>query len=241
MSKRVICIVGEPAMGKSASLRTLANQERILYLNCEANKDLPFAHKFKMVNITDPYQVLDEIAKAEEDGDIDTVVIESITMLMEMFESVHINNAKDTRAAWGEYSQFFKNLMQQYVGPSPLSFIFTAHIENELNEETGQHEMRIPVKGALKKVGIAAFFTVIVQAKRMTIKKIEKYKKDNELLDVSKRDESLGYKYVFQTQTTKETIGDCIRGPFEMFEIQESFMDNDAQALLDVVDDFYAA
>ena len=129
--------------------------------------------------------------------------------------------------------------MQQYVGPSKLSFIFTSHIENELNDETGQHEMRIPVKGALKKVGVAAFFTVIVQAFRMTIKKMEKYKKDNELLEITPRDEALGYKYVFQTQTTKETIGDCIRGPFEMFAVQESFMDNDAQALLDVVDDFY--
>ncbi len=236
-NKRMILIVGKPGRGKTASLRDMSHPEGVLFLNCEAGKDIPFRSKFREEVITDPLDVLDFIAEAEDDDDIHTVVIDSLTMMMEMFESVHIIGAKDSRAKWGEYNQFFKELMQQYVAPSRLRFIFTAHLDEKFNEESGTTEYVVPVKGALSKIGIAAFFSVIVAADKLPIKKLKPY--ENDLLKVTKREEALGYKHVFQTLPTKDMIGLPVRGPFDLFEIEETFIDNNAETLLDVLDEYH--
>lgn len=236
-NKRMILIVGEPGQGKTASLRDIEHPEGVIFCNCEAGKDIPFRSKFREEVITDPLDILDIIADAEEDEDVHTVVIDSLTMMMEMFESVHIVGAKDSRAKWGEYNQFFKELMQQYVAPSRLRFIFIAHLDGQLNEETGAIEYKVPVKGALSKIGIAAFFSVIVAAKKLPIKKLKGY--DNDLLNITKRDEALGYKHVFQTLPTKEMIGLPVRGPFDLFEVEETYIDNNAETLLNVLDEYH--
>lgn len=236
-NKRLVLILGFPGMGKTASLRDLEDQEGVLFCNCEAGKDIPFKNKFQEEIITDPYDIFDLIAAAEDNPKMHTVVIDSLTMMMEMFESVHIVGSKDSRAAWGDYNQFFKELMQQYVAPSRLRFIFTSHIDSEVNEETGLKEVYVPVKGSLKRNGVEAFFSVIVAAVKMPLKKLKGY--DNDLLEITEREEKLGFKHVFQTQTTKESLGDRLRGPFDMFEIEETFIDNNAQNLLEVLDDYY--
>lgn len=238
-NKRLVLIVGFPGSGKTASLRDLEDQEGVLFLNCESGKDIPFKNKFQEEIITDPYDVLELIAEAEDNPKMHTVVIDSLTMMMEMFESVHIVGAKDSRAEWGNYNQFFKELMQQYVAPSRLRFIFTAHIDSELNEESGLKEVYVPVKGALKRNGVEAYFSVIVAAVKMPLKKLKGY--ENALLDITPREEKLGFKHVYQTQTTKDSLGDRLRGPFDMWEIEETYIDNNGQNLLNVLDDYYEA
>lgn len=236
-NKRLLLIMGETGTGKSASLREIKKPEGVLYLNCEAGKDLPFRSKFRKEVITDPYQVFDFIEEVEEDPDIHTVVIDSMSMLMEMFESVHIIGATDTRSKWVDYNQFVKELMQQYISTSEMGFIILAHTNAELNEETGIREVSVPVKGALKKNGIEAFFSVAVATKKVGTKKLAKYA--NDLLTISPREEAVGFKYVFQTLPTKETIGERMRGPFDLFTDAETFIDNDAGMLLDVLDDYH--
>lgn len=236
-NKRLVMIVGFPGTGKTASLRDIEDQEGVLFLNCEAGKDIPFKNRFREEIITDPYDIFEHIADAEDDNKMHTVVIDSITMMMEMFESVHIVGAKDSRAEWGNYNQFFKELMQQYVAPSRLRFIMTAHVEEILDETTGTRKVVVPVKGALRKNGVEAFFSTIVGTTKVPLKKLKGY--ENDLLNITKREETLGFKHVFQTQTTKDTLGDNLRGPFDMFTIEETFIDNNAQNLLDVLDDFY--
>ena len=234
---RLVMIAGTPASGKTASLREIEDQEGVLFINCESGKDIPFRNKFREEIVTDPDEVLELIADAEEDETIHTIVIDSITMLMELFESTRIVGAKDSRAEWGNYAQFFKTLMQQYVAASRMSFIFIAHLDKVEDEETGDVAYRVPVKGALKRLGIEAFFSVIVEAKKLPLKKLKGY--ENDLLEITKRDEKVGYKHVFQTLPTKDNIGSCIRGPFDMFTDEETYIDNNAQNLLDVLDDFY--
>lgn len=236
-NKRLLLIMGETGTGKSASLREIENPTGVLYLNCEAGKDLPFRDKFRKEIITDPNQIFDLIDEAEEDPKIHTVVIDSISMLMEMYESVHIIGATDTRSKWVDYNQFVKELMQQYIATSEMRFIVLAHTNAELNEETGIREVSIPVKGALKKNGLEAFFSVAVATKKVPTKKLAKYK--NDLLNITPREEAVGFKYVFQTLPTKETIGERMRGPFDLFTDEETFIDNNAGMLLDVLDEYH--
>jgi ABC-type lipoprotein export system ATPase subunit len=42
VNDQLVLIAGESGSGKSASLINLPNHERVMYLNCEAGKKLPF-------------------------------------------------------------------------------------------------------------------------------------------------------------------------------------------------------
>jgi hypothetical protein len=101
----------------------------------------------------DVYQAFTE---AENMPTIHTIIIDSVTFLMDMFESVYVIGSSDTMKMWGEYQQFFKNLMQQYVAKSTKNVIFTAHTLNVLNESEMVVECKVPIKGALKNNGLEA-------------------------------------------------------------------------------------
>lgn len=236
-NKRLVMVVGESGTGKTASLRELEDQEGVIFFNCESGKEIPFKHKFNEVVVEDPYTIFDVLDEYRDDDSIHTVVIDSLTMLMEMFESVHVLTAADTRKAWGDYAQFFKTLMQQYVAGMNKRFIFLAHTQSELNTETGVMDVKVPVKGALAKISVEAYFSIIVAAKKVRVKELEKY--ENDMLDITKREETVGYKHVFQTLPTKATVGEKMRGPFDLWEDEQTYINNNAQWLLEYIDAYY--
>ena len=236
VNDKLVLFCGESATGKSACLRNL---RKVLYLNCESGKKLPFKpQQFKEVVITDPYQVYEGFAWAETQPDIDTIVIDGLNYLMDMFESVHVLPSTNTMKAWGDYSQFFRNLMQQYVAKSSKNIIFTAHTRTIYNETSMAMETKVPVKGALANTGIESYFSCIVSTKRVKLKDLESYK--NKLLNITPREEGLGFKYVFQTLITKDTVQERMRSPMGLFEDEETFIDNDASLVLNRLHEYYA-
>jgi hypothetical protein len=62
----------------------------------------------------------------------------------------------------------------------------------------------------------------------------------NALLNISAEDEALGYKHCFQTRLTKDTVGERLRGPMGMWMVTETFIDNNAQQVLDRLHQYYA-
>jgi len=155
---QLVLVAGESGSGKSASLRNIRNQEKWIYLNCEAGKRLPFRNKFISVTITDPYEIFDYFQQAMEHPDkIDGVIIDTITFLMEMFESIHINRAADTQKAWGAYFQFFKELMQEKVAAFGKPVVILGHTLTTYDQKSLSNKVSVPVKGALKNNGIEAF------------------------------------------------------------------------------------
>lgn len=237
INDHLVLIVGSSATGKSASLRDLEDQPSVMYLNCEAGKRLPFQNKFKSYTITDPYQVMEAFDYAETNSAIKTIVVDSLTFLMDMFESVHVINSANTMAAWGAYAQYFKSLMQDKVARSTKNVLFTAHTLATLNEADMIMETKVPVKGSLKNNGLEAYFSIVVACKKMSVKKLEGYESD--LLNITDEEAELGFKYVFQTKLTKDTVHERIRSPMGMFSNAESFMDNNAQMLLDHLTAYY--
>jgi len=209
-----------------------------MYLNCESNKRLPFRNQFDSYTITDPYQVI-EAFDALLNGDInrDGIIIDTLTFLMDMYESQYVLSAANTMQAWGSYQQFFKEIMQTKVAKLKVPSLFLAHTKTELNEKAMEYETSVPVKGALKNNGIEAFFSTVVAAKKVELKKLEKFA--NELLTITDEDRDVGFKHVFQTRITKETTGERIRSPMGMFTREQTYIDNDAQLLLDHLNNFY--
>lgn len=235
---QLVLIVGYSTTGKSASLENIRNQEKWMYLNTEAGKRLPFKNKFDPYRITDPYQVWEGIEYGTDNPDVEGVVIDSLTFLMDMFESQYVLNSANTMKGWSDYAQFFKVMMQEKIVKFAKPVIITAHVKDELDEKAMEIKTSVPVKGSLKNNGVEAYFSTVVAAKKMPIKEIESFK--NDMLTITEDDRDLGYKHVFQTRPTKTTVGERIRSPMGMFSREQTYINNDAQVLLDHLHSFYA-
>lgn len=238
VNDHLVLIGGKSATGKSASLKDLEGPEGVLYLNCEAGKRLPFRAKFMQKTVTDPLQVNEAFDWAETQPQIHTIVVDSLTYLLDMFESLYIYGNADGQKAWGDFFQFFKNLMQQKVAGSSKRVIFTAHTLDTVNATEMIMETKVPVKGATKNNGIESYFSVVIAAKKMTLKALEGYK--SALLTITPEEEALGFKYVFQTRITKETVNERLRGPIGLFDANETFIDNNTQLVLDRLKEYYS-
>ena len=237
VNDQLVLISGESGSGKSASLMNLPNHEKVMYLNCESGKRLPFKNSFKTFKITDPNQVLEAFDHALNNPAYDIIVIDTLTFLMDMYESNYVLTAANTMAAWSNYAQFFKTMMQDKVANSDKSVIFLAHTRSDLDEKAMEMKTCVPVKGALKNNGLEAYFSTVVSTKKISIKDLETYKSD--MLNITDDDKLLGYKHVFQTRLTKATTGERIRAPMGMFEQKQTYIDNDAAQLLNHLNAYY--
>jgi len=233
----LVLLVGKSATGKSASLLNLEKPEGVMYLNCENGKKLPFKSKFMQLTVTDPYQLFEAFQVAESKPEIHTIVIDSLTYLLDMFESMYVYKAANGQQAWSDFQQYFKTLMQTHVAGSSKRVIFTAHVDEFLNKGEMIMETKVPVKGALKTNGIESYFTVVIAAKKMPLKDLAEYK--NDLLVITAEEEALGFKHVFQTKITKDTVHERLRGPLGLWSNNETFIDNDMQKVLNRLHDYY--
>lgn len=233
----LVLLVGKSATGKSASLLNLEKPEGVMYLNCENGKKLPFKSKFMQLTVTDPYQLFEAFQVAESKPEIHTIVIDSLTYLLDMFESMYVYMAANGQQAWSDFQQYFKTLMQTHVAGSSKRVIFTAHVDESLNKGEMIMETKVPVKGALKTNGIESYFTVVIAAKKVPLKDLAEYK--NDLLVITAEEEALGFKHVFQTKITKDTVHERLRGPLGLWSNNETFIDNDMQKVLNRLHDYY--
>jgi hypothetical protein len=238
---QLVLICGESATGKSASLMGIRDQEKSLYLNAEAGKKLPMKNKFDSKVITDPYQVFEafDYTAPGQPGNLlyHTIIIDTLTFLMDMFESQYVLRSANTMAGWGQYQQYYKELMQEKIAISDKNVIVMAHTRADYDEKDLDYKVKVPVKGALQNNGIEAYFSTVVATKKVSLKELADYKSD--LLHITPDDELLGYKHVFQTRLTAKTKNERIRSPIGMFSVNETYMDNDAQMLLDHLHQFY--
>lgn len=234
----LVLLCGKSATGKSASLMGLEKPEGVLYLNCEAGKKLPFKAKFIQKTVTDPLQIIEAFDWAESQDGIHTIVVDSLTYLLDMYESLYVLTATNGMQAWGQFAQYFKSLMQQNVARSSKNVIFTAHTSDSLNESEMLMETKVPVKGSLKNNGLESYFSVVISSKKVSLKQLKEY--GSKMLTITPEEEALGFKYVFQTKITKETVNERLRGPLGLFDTKETFIDNNMQLVLNRLKDYYS-
>jgi hypothetical protein len=240
VNDHLLLISGKSATGKSASLKDLKEQDGVLYLNCENGKKLPFVNKFKQLTVTDTSQIPQAFEQAELMPDAHTIIIDTLTFLMNLYESTKVLNSENTMKAWGNYAQYFQLLMSQCVAKSTKNVIFLAHSSDIYNEKELATETMVKVKGSLMNNGIESFFTTVISSKKMPLSQLTDTVAKSPLFTITEEDELLGFKYVFQTRLTKETVNERIRSPMGMWPINETFIDNNAQNVLDRLHDYYS-
>lgn len=239
-NNQLILVAGYSGTGKSASLRNVRDQEDWLYLGTEAGKRLPFKNKFKNggYRISDPFQVMDAFNAGIGNAAIKGICVDSINFLMDMYESQLVLTSPNTMKAWGDYGQFFKELMQQKVVDFDRPTVIMGHNADTLDEVAMEYKTAVPMKGAIGKgSGVEAYFSTVVYARKMPLKDLVGF--ENDMLTITEDEKEDGFKHVFQTRVTKTTTGGRIRSPMGMFSRKETYIDNDVQILLDRLHTFY--
>ena len=201
------------------------------------SKRLPFKNSFKSFTITDPYQVHEGLEHAADNDEVEGVIIDSLTFLMDMYESQYVIGSANTMKAWADYGNFFRELMLSLVPKINKPVIITAHVRDELDEKNMEMKTFVPIKGSSRNTGVEAYFSTIVASKKVPLKELEAFQ--NDMLNITEEEEILGFKYVFQTRLTKNTTGERIRSPMGMFEPNETYIDNDVNVLIKKLNNFY--
>jgi hypothetical protein len=238
-NNHLVLISGKSSSGKSASLMAIDNPEGVMYLNCENGKKLPFKTKFKELIVVDPIQVYQAFEEAENMPDVHTIVIDTLTYLMDMYESTKVINSTNTMQAWGQYAQYMKQLMSQVVAKSTKNVVFLAHTSDVLNEAEMINETIVKVKGSLMNQGIESFFTTVISTKKIALNKLDDKTAKSPLYTVTPEDKANGFKYVYQTRLTKETVNERIRAPMGMWDMKETYIDNNLQNVINRLHEYY--
>lgn len=241
-NKNIVMVMGKPNTGKSTSLRNLP-QQSMVYLNADL-KELPFRNKFmQAVEIADAKDVIEYIDQIEQEPGVTGAVLDTLTFLMSMYERQHVvpfAGTKTGQAAWGEYGNFYRDLIHSIKAGTKDYAIF-AHEDESLNEQAQMMESRVPVKGAVGKVGVEADFTTILRTMQIPIKKLEDLKIENELLNITDAEREDGVKYVFCTRVTKETAGSKMRSAMGLWGRNELYIDNDMDLVFKRLRTYYGS
>ncbi len=237
INDNLVLIGGSMASGKSLSLMFMDDHNGVMYLNCDSGKKLPFKSKFQTVVITDPMEVYDAFVEAEEMPEIHTIVVDTWNFLMDMYELTYVSESANTQQAWGDYSKFVNKFFLDYVANSTKNVIILGHTMDILNESDQVMEKFVGGKGAVMKKGIEGFFSTVLSAKKVPLKKLKDYGSD--LLTITEEDEMLGFKYVFQTRLTKDTVNERLRSSLHMWSIKETYIDNNIQSVINRLHEYY--
>tara|TARA_R110002012_G_scaffold2179_1_gene10423 strand:- start:7394 stop:8029 length:636 start_codon:yes stop_codon:yes gene_type:complete len=206
-----IIIVGKSGSGKSTSLRKL-NPKTTAILNIE-RKQLPFrdANEFLNVGIADLNTFNAAFKKATESKDIDTIVIESFTALIEM-----IYREADVRFKGFDVWSFYNKEIDRILNMSKNSdkYIVFLAIDGAYDGESGVQERFVAVDGNRWKKRVEKEFVLCLYT-------------DN-------HNDEEGMQYRFRTQSQGN---DSAKSPMGMFEFLH--IENDLKYVIDACETYY--
>jgi len=208
-----IFICGPSGTGKSTSMRNLP-PERTVILNTE-QKALPFRKgvEFKLnVPINSLQLFKTALTKAIENPNVDIIVIESFTSLIEMIY-MKAKSLYDGFDVWDFYKNEIKKIME--MSKNTDKYIIFIGIDQFVEGDSGVEERFIAVDGSWKKKVEKEFVIVI-------------YSEAKEINDKQE------YRFITNKQPGYNKIS--AKSPMEMLP---PIMDNNIKVILDEVDKYY--
>ena len=132
MNHHIALIMGPPSSGKSTSLRNIKEPEGVVYFNFDG-KNLPFKSKFKEVYVEDVADIFDYLNQVKDKDEVHTVIIDTLTFMMNQYESQYVVTSTNTMKAWGDYGQFYKQVLHK-LKSMDKNIIVLAHEQKVMNE-----------------------------------------------------------------------------------------------------------
>ena len=134
-NKKMILMVGGTGTGKTTSLRNLP-LEKTVYIDIDRKSIKGFRDMDKFrdwVKLDYIDHLIPGLKALEDDAETDYVVIDTLSFGLDMFVAQHIDTAADTRAAWGDYKKWYKELIH-LIKSSNKSYIILMHDKSTFNE-----------------------------------------------------------------------------------------------------------
>lgn len=218
----IILVNGKYSAGKTSSIRNLPMDKTVI-LNCDG-KPLSFNGKpYRNIKLPNTDVLMPGLDKLEEDPNVEYIVLDTLSFLMEMYETEKIYTLPKNQqmSAWTPYGQFFREMIHK-MKRSKKKIVVLCHTQSIYNETEMETEVKAYVKGSVGKVGVESHFSTVVGAKKI---------KDD--------DSPQGFRYVFQTAITKDTLNEGIRSPMGMWSNEELYIDNDVMIVFDKIKQYY--
>lgn len=158
-----LLLIGETGSGKSTAMRNLP-LEKTIWLNTE-KKSLPFRGQKRLLNnvqVKDPDEMIQGMAWIEEQSDCEYVVLDSLTMLMDMWYMKHIATApaNKTMQMWGEYKNFGMNILE-LMKQSKKFYIVTSLVDTKMDRFGSPEKECSKIQGSLGGGAVESHFTVV--------------------------------------------------------------------------------
>ena len=217
-NKKMILNVGKTGTGKTTGLRNL-NKASTAYIDFDrkAIKAFPDMDKFReWVKIDYIDHLIPGLTGLEADPDCDTIVIDTLSFALDMFVAQKIDTAADTRAAWGDYKRFYKELIH-LAKSSTKSYIFLTHAKSTYDEAAMETSTVAYAQGSIAGM-IEADFALVAYSHKFVDK-----------------DGMPAYGYL--VGPTKDTLALSAKSPMGMFP-SPLVEDNDINTLLEAADNY---
>lgn len=221
-NNHIILVNGKYSSGKTSSLRNMP-MDKTVVINCDG-KPLSFkGTPYKNIKLPNVDVLLPGLDTLEQDEQCEYIVLDTLSFLMEMYETEKIYTLPKNQqmGAWTPYGQFFREMIHK-MKRSKKKIVVLCHTQSIYNESEMETEVKAYVKGSVGKVGVESHFSTVVAAKKI---------KDD--------DAPSGFRYVFQTSITKDTINEGIRSPIGMWADDELYIDNDVMLVFDKITKYY--
>ncbi len=212
---KTLLLYGKSSTGKSTSLETL-DQSKLYYINCE-KKPIAYNHNglYKEAKPAKLVEVNKAIKEAIDDDKVDVIVIDSLTMLVDiMAYGELVRDADDSRGGWMVLRDWIQGMIE-FIKASDKTFIFIA-LEMALDNKKEFTQNKVPKLSGSMKDMLSSHFTTVLRS------------------TVSVQDGKLAYR--FQTNRTAEEFDVEAKSPREMLALYEP---NDMKNILDKMDAYY--
>lgn len=255
-----ILINGLSGSGKSCSIKSLLGTPyKVLVLNCDAGKPLPFKIKqtlpdgtVKNTNIVQKtvhsWAEFCQLKNTFINSQADILVIDTVTLCLKMFEEQIIKKSSNKQTAWGDYQTALIDTissLSKLADETNKVIVFMAHTATVQVGDTTVTQSSIA--GGLKNLSLEAFFSFVVYATTKSVSELETFKDNietefnrefsNDLLTFTDLEKSKNVKHVFQTQTTQDTLNHRIKTGLDYFTIDQTYIDNNLLTLIQTLKD----
>jgi len=217
-NKKMILIVGGTGTGKTTSLRNI-DKKKAVYIDFDrkaikAFRDMDTFREWIKIDYVD--HLMPGLAGLEADPDTDTIIIDTLSFALDMFVAQKIDTAEDTRAAWGDYKRWYKELIH-LAKSSSKTYIFLTHDKSTYNEAAMETKTVAYAQGSIAGM-IEADFALVAYSHKFV--------------------NSSGMPaWGFLVGPTKETLALSAKSPMGMFE-SPLIEDNDVLTLIKAADEY---
>ena len=217
-NKKLLLIVGESGSGKTSSLRNMP-LEKTVYIDTDRKSIKSFKGMDKLrdwVKLDYIDHMIPGLNSLEDDDECEYIVIDTMSFALDMFVAQKIDTAADTRAAWGQYKQWFNDVMH-IAKSSKKSYIFLTHSKTAYNEQAMTQSTFAYAQGSIYG-NIEAHFAVVAYAHKYV-------------------DKDGMPKHGFLVNPTRETLSLSAKSSMGMFE-KPLVEDNDVMLLFEAIDNY---